>query len=107
DAVDPASVEHTAVLVFARYRGQSDPAGAPAIHGRARERNDRGGPRFTRLIRVPAAGRNPTHPAGRPGDSRSRLISATRRRHRYESDARPIRVLVVSARTIEVGRVGR
>jgi pimeloyl-ACP methyl ester carboxylesterase len=35
NAVGSASVEHPAVLVSARYRGQGDPAGAPALHGRA------------------------------------------------------------------------
>jgi pimeloyl-ACP methyl ester carboxylesterase len=53
------------LLVFARYRGQGDPAGAPALHGRARQRDDRGGAGFARLVRVPARGRDPAHPAGR------------------------------------------
>ena len=35
-AVGPAGVEDAAVLVPARHRGQGDPAGAPALHGRAR-----------------------------------------------------------------------
>ena len=33
DAVGPTGVEHTAVLVSARYRGPSDPPAAPAVHG--------------------------------------------------------------------------
>jgi pimeloyl-ACP methyl ester carboxylesterase len=68
-----ASVEHTAVLVLARYRGQGDPAGAPALHGRARQRDDRRGAGFARLVRVAAPGRDPAHPAGGRGDLRSRL----------------------------------
>src|SRR3954454_20587776 len=50
----PAGVEHAAVLVSARNRGQGDPAGAPEVHGRASERDDSGDPGFTRLLRVPA-----------------------------------------------------
>ena len=61
---------------LARYRGQGDPTGAAAVHGRACERDDRGGPGFARLVRVPARGRDPTHPAGRRGDSRSWLTIA-------------------------------
>ena len=67
-AVDPAGVEDAAVLVSARHRGQGDPAGASAVHGRARKRNDRGGARLPRLVRVPARGGHPAHPAGRRGD---------------------------------------
>ena len=63
----------------ARNRGQGDPAGAPAVHGRACERDDRGGPGFARLVRVPARGRHPTHPAGRRGDRRNRLTKARTR----------------------------
>jgi pimeloyl-ACP methyl ester carboxylesterase len=40
-AVGPAGVEDAAVLAPARHGGQGDPAGAPAVHGRARERDDR------------------------------------------------------------------
>ena len=65
-----------AVPVLARHRGQGDPAGAPEIHGRARERDDRGGSGFARLVRVAARGRNPTHPAGHRCDSRSQLMRA-------------------------------
>ena len=60
-------VEDAAVLVSARHPGQGDPAGAPALHGRARQRDDRGGAGLPRLLRVPARGRHPAHPAGRRG----------------------------------------
>lgn len=50
----PCGVEHSAVLVFARHRGQGHPAGVAAVHGRARKRDDRGGRGFARLVRVPA-----------------------------------------------------
>ncbi len=73
NTVGSASVEHTAVLVLARYRGQGDPAGAPALHGRARRRDDRGGAGFARFVRVAAPGCDPAHPAGGRGDRRSRL----------------------------------
>ena len=56
---------------------KGDPAGAPAVHGRASERNDRGGPGFARVLRVPSRGGHPTHPAGRRGDSRSQLNGLT------------------------------
>ena len=54
------------------------------------ERDDRGGPGFARLVRVPARGRDPTHPAGRRGDSRIRLTSAplTTDRSRRRDDRR-------------------
>ena len=42
----------------------------------ARERDDRRSPDVARLVRVPARGRDSTHPAGRRGDSRNRLTSA-------------------------------
>jgi pimeloyl-ACP methyl ester carboxylesterase len=35
-AVRPAGLEDPAMLVPARHRGQGDPPGAPAVHGRAR-----------------------------------------------------------------------
>ena len=98
-AVGPAGMEHAAVLVPARYRGQGDPAGAPAVHGRARERDDRGGPGVARLVRVPARGRDPAHPAGRRGDSR-RLTSASddrSSRWRDERRARPPRLAAGTA----------
>jgi pimeloyl-ACP methyl ester carboxylesterase len=75
NAVGSASVDHTAVLVLARYRGQGDPTGAPALHGRACRRDDRGSTGFARLVRVPARGRDPADPAGRRGDRCSRLNS--------------------------------
>ena len=72
----PTGVEGAAVLVPARHRGQGDPAGAPAVHGRARERDDRGGAGLARLVRVPARGRDPAHPAGRRGDLRSAAVNS-------------------------------
>jgi pimeloyl-ACP methyl ester carboxylesterase len=74
-AVGPAGVEDTAVLVFARHPGQGDPAGASAVHGRARQRHDRGGGGLARLVRVAARGRDPAHPSGRRGDSRSAAMN--------------------------------
>jgi hypothetical protein len=67
-AVGPAGVEDTAVLVPARHGGQGDPAGASAVHGRARERDDRGGTGLPRLVRFAARRRDPAHPSGRRGD---------------------------------------
>src|SRR6185295_13760048 len=43
-------------------------AGAPSVHGRARERDDRGGAGLSRLVRIAARGRDPAHPSGRRGD---------------------------------------
>ena len=67
-AVGSAGVEDAAVLVPARHRGQGDPGGAPAFHGRARERDDRGGAGLARLVRVAARRSDPAHPSGRRGD---------------------------------------
>ena len=64
----PAGVEDPAVLVPAGHGRQGDPARAPALHGRARERNDRGGGGLSRLVRVAARRRDPAHPSGRRGD---------------------------------------
>ncbi|WP_425284237.1 alpha/beta fold hydrolase [Geodermatophilus africanus] len=52
------------LLVPARHRGQRDPTGAAAVHGRARERHHRGGAGLARLVRVAARGRDPAHPPG-------------------------------------------
>ena len=61
----PPAWKTAAVLVPARHGGQGDPAGAPAVHGRARERDDRGGAGLARLVRVAARRRDPAHPSGR------------------------------------------
>ena len=56
--------------------GTEDKAIPPALQrfmAERAERDDRGGPGFARLVRVPARGRDPTHPAGRRGDSCCRL----------------------------------
>ena len=82
-AVGPAGVEDAAVLVPARHGGQGDPAGAPAVHGRARERDDRGGAGLAHLVCVAARGRDPAHPSGRQGDhacGESHLALRRRRR---------------------------
>jgi hypothetical protein len=85
-AVGSTGVEDAAVLVKrpARNRGQGDSACAAAVHGRARERNDRGGGRLARLLRVAARGRNRAHPPGRRGNELSRMMhrSAEREAHR-------------------------
>jgi LysR substrate binding domain len=73
--VGPACLEDAAVLVPARHRGQGDSPSAPAVHGRARERDDRGGAGVARLVRVPARGRDPAYPAGRRGDLRSAAVN--------------------------------
>ena len=49
-------------------RGQGDPAGAAAVHGRARERDDRGGVGLARFVRVAARRCDPAHPSGRQRD---------------------------------------
>jgi pimeloyl-ACP methyl ester carboxylesterase len=74
-AVGPAGVEDTPVLVSAWHRGQGDPAGAAAVHGRARKRDDRGGAGFTRLICVAVRSRDPAHPSGRRGNVRSAAVT--------------------------------
>src|SRR6185295_16695696 len=72
-------VEDGAVLVPARHGGQSDPAGAPAVHGRARELDDRGGAGVARFVRVAARRRDPAHPSGRQRDrGESHLAVPTR-----------------------------
>ena len=59
--------------------GTEDKAIPPALQrfmAERAKRDDRGGAGFARLVRVPARGGDSTRPAGRRGNSRSRLSSA-------------------------------
>jgi hypothetical protein len=74
-ALGPARLAVHPVVVPGGHRGPSHPAGGTALHGRARERTDRGGGGLPRVHGVAAGGRDAADPERRRGDGRSAAVS--------------------------------
>ncbi len=78
-AATPASPPAWKTLPSWYLLGTEDKAIPPALQrfmAERAKRDDRGGYGFARVVRVPARGCDPTHPAGRRGDSRNWLTIA-------------------------------
>jgi pimeloyl-ACP methyl ester carboxylesterase len=72
----PPGVAVHPLVVFARHRGPSDPAGGAAIHGRAWERADRRGGGLACVHGVPAGGRDAADLERRRGDQPQPAVRA-------------------------------